>query len=71
METLVTYANQFVIYTVCYALFFAIYGYIIYNLLKFIFRVAANAYKHIKSDWDAWRAGKKNNEKRGNGYDND
>lgn len=25
METLLTYANQFVIYTVCYALFFAIY----------------------------------------------
>lgn len=70
METLITYANQFVIYTVCYALFFAIYGFIIYNLLKFFFRVAANAYKLIKSDWDAWRAGKKNSEKRGNGYDN-
>lgn len=50
METLITYANQFVIYTVCYALFFAIYGFVIYNLLKFIFRVAANAYKLIKSD---------------------
>ena len=71
METLITDANQFVIYTVCYALFFAIYGYIIYNLLKFIFRVVANAYKLVKSDWNAWRAGKKNNEKRGNGYDND
>ena len=70
MDFLVTYANQFVIYTVCYALFFAIYGFIIYNLLKFIFRVAANAYKLIKSDWDAWRADKKNSEKRGNGYDN-
>ena len=70
MGTLVIYANQFVIYTVCYVLFFAIYGFIIYNLLKFIFRVAANAYKLIKSDWDAWRAGKKNSEKRGNGYDN-
>ena len=62
METLITYANQFVIYTVCYALFFAIYGFIIYNLLKLIFRVAANAYKLIKSDRDAWRAGKKNSE---------
>lgn len=71
MEFLVTYANQFVIYTVCYALIFAIYGCIIYNLLKFIFRVVANAFKLIKSDWNAWRAGKKNNEKRGNGYDND
>lgn len=71
MEALVTYANQFVIYTVCYALFFAIYGYIIYNLLKFIFRVAVNAYRLIKSDWDAWRAGKGNNKKWGNGYDND
>ena len=50
MEFLVTYANQFVIYTVCYALIFAIYGCIIYNLLKFIFRVAVNAYKLIKSD---------------------
>ena len=63
METLITCANQFVIYTVCYALFFAIYGFIIYNLLKFIFRVAVNAYKLIKSDWDAWYSGKKNNEK--------
>ena len=70
METLITYANQFVIYTVCYALFFAIYGFIIYNLLKFFFRVAANASTLIKSDWDTWRAGKKNSEKRGNGYDN-
>ena len=54
MGTFVTCANQFVIYTVCYALVFAIYGCIIYNLLKFIFRVAVNAYKLIKSDWDAW-----------------
>lgn len=53
METFVTFANQIVIYTVCYALFFAIYGCIIYNLLKFIRRVAVNAYKLIKSDWDA------------------
>lgn len=71
MGTMIPNANQFVIYTVCYALFFAIYGYIIYSLLKFIFRAAANAYKLIKSDWDAWRAGKKNFKKRGNGYDND
>lgn len=70
MDFLVTYANQFVIYTICYALVFTIYGCIIYNLLKFIFRVAVNAYKLIKSDWEAWHSGKKNNEKRGNGYDN-
>ena len=70
MEFWVTYANQFAIYTVCYALIFAIYGCIIYNLLKFIFQVAVNAYKLIKSDWEAWRSGKKNNEKRGNRYDN-
>ena len=69
METFITFANQFVIYTVCYALFFAIYGCIIYNLLKFIFRVTANVYKLIKSDWDAWYSGKNNNEKRGNDYD--
>ena len=70
MGTIVTYANQFVLCTVCYAFVFAIYGCIIYNLLKFIFRVTVNAYKLIKSDWDAWYSGKKNNEKRGNRYDN-
>lgn len=70
METFVVFANQIVIYTVCYALFFAIYGCIIYNLLKFIYRVAINAYKLIKSDWDVWHSDKRNNKKRGNGYDN-
>ena len=60
MDNFFNYANHLVLYTVCYAFFFAIYGYIFYHIGKFIVRVLTAAYKRVKADWKAWRSGKDN-----------
>lgn len=58
MELLVNFALQSIIYIFCFALFISIYGYIIYHLMKFIFRVVVNAYTRVKADWKSWRSSK-------------
>jgi len=68
MEHLIELANQFVIYFAGYSLILIIYGFIIYNLVKFVLYVLTNAYKAVRLDIRKWRAGKEK-EKR-NTHDN-
>ena len=54
MNEVVTFANHFVIYAACYTVLAVIYGYITYNLIKFIIRILNAAYKTIRSDVMKW-----------------
>lgn len=58
METIIESANQFVFYATGYTLIFVIYGFIIYNLIKFILSVLTSAYKTVMKDLNRWRSRK-------------
>lgn len=64
MHEVVTFANHFVIYSACYTVLAVIYGYITYNLIKFIIRILNAAYKTVRSDITEWKHKKTNREKR-------
>ena len=54
MNEFFTMVNQIVLHSVCYAFFFLIYGYAIYNVGKFIVRLLTSAFRCIKAYWNAW-----------------
>lgn len=58
METIIESANQFVFYAAVYTLIFVIYGFIIYNLIKFILSVLTSAYRTVMKDLNRWRSRK-------------
>lgn len=58
METIIESANQFVFYAAAYTLIFVIYGFIIYNLIKFILSVLTSAYRTVMKDLNRWRSRK-------------
>lgn len=58
MKTIIETANHFVFYAAGYTLVFVIYGFIIYNLIKFIILVITSAYNTVMKDLNRWRSRK-------------
>lgn len=58
METIIESANQSVFYAAGYTLIFVIYGFIIYNLIKFILSFLTSAYRTVMKDLNRWRSRK-------------
>lgn len=55
MNDIISAVNQFVISSVCYSILLICYGYLFYNIGKFIVRIFTAAYRRVKADWKAWR----------------
>lgn len=54
MNDILSTVNQIVICSVSYSILLIIYGYLLYNIGKFVVRLFTAAYHRVKADWKAW-----------------